>query len=191
MSFFEQINAIQATSPWVTTATIQGTAAVVTATTAPANGLMQLCVVNTAAPAPTNGQSVGVQADYQGSLFVRPSRRSSVITNAIAITNTSTATTLLPAQAGDIFADLSELIVTVVPSSGTTCTVFNLTISDGTKNYVYDMVSGCTTLPGTLLNFIYDPPFPASVAATTWTAKLSTSSITAHLAASAVLQKAS
>ena len=50
--------------------------AIITAATAPPNGLAVLSVNNTMAPSLTTGQSVALQSDYAGSVFVKNTRRS-------------------------------------------------------------------------------------------------------------------
>jgi hypothetical protein len=167
--------------------------AVITATTAPANALAILGVYNSTAPALTTGQSVAVQCDKAGNLFHRPFRRSDMVTKALTITSTSTATTLFTAGAAGVYTDLTNLVITPTPLAGTTASiVFTATISDGTNNYIFDMISGNAGVTGTAdssalgVNVAFNPPLTAAVAATTWTAALSVATVQVHIVAAAV-----
>lgn len=167
--------------------------AVITAATAPANGLATLVVNRTTAPSLTTGQSVAAQADYVGSLFVKPYRRSQTKSAATTITNSAAATTVLAAQAAGIFADITNLVITVLPVA-VASTLFTATLSDGTTSYVFDMVNGSTTTDaedGTFINIQFNPPLPATTAATAWTLTLSVNTVTVHVTVVAALQKAS
>lgn len=172
--------------------------AVTTVATTPANGLATLVSNVTTAPSLTTGQSVSVQGDYQGSLFVKPYRRGQTVAKATTITNSNVATTVLAAQAAGIFADISSFILTTTPVAGVVAqTVFTATLSDGTNSYIFDCDAGdtgSTTVPGTDpigCNFCFNPPLPATSAATAWTVALSVSTVTSHITVVAVLQKAS
>ena len=171
-----------------TAATLDG---VITAATAPANGLATLAVNETTAPSLTTGQSVALQCDYAGSLFIKQYRRSQTAVKATTIAATVTATTIMPAQATGIFADLATLIVTTTPAA-TTSTAFTITLSDGTNSYIYDLTQGTATTAGEwALELNFNPPLPATTAATAWTIANSTATPTIHVTAIAVLQKAS
>ena len=141
---------------------------------------------STTAPTPTNGSGVPLQTDASGNLFVKPIRRSQTVAQTTTV-STATATTILAAQAAGIFADISQLVITVTSSS--TAAAFTVTLSDGTKSYIYDMnvnaAVGCQQL-----NLQFNPPLPATTAATAWTL---TSSVahTIHVTCEAVLQQAS
>lgn len=166
---------------------------VITAATAPVNGLMTLAVNRTTAPSLTTGQSVGAQCDYQGSLFVKPYRRGQTVSQYTNIASSSAATTILAAQGTGIFADISTLIVTVTPAAATAIQ-FTATLSDGTKSYVYDLDTGITAATGSEgvgLNFSFNPPMPASSANTVWTLALSVATVTVNVTVVAVKQKAS
>jgi hypothetical protein len=165
--------------------------AVITAATAPANALATLSVNNTTPPSLTTGQSVALQSDYEGSLFVKPYRRGQTTSKATTIAATTSATTILAAQASGIFADISSLIVTATP--GSTGTAFTVTLSDGTNSYIFDMDTGSTTtlVQNGILNLSFNPPLPASSAATAWTLANSSATPTIHVTCVAVLQKAS
>ena|SRR5271167_66510 len=167
--------------------------AVITAATAPANGLATLVVNETTAPSLTTGQSVAAQGDYVGSLFVKPIRRSQTAAKATTISLSSTATTVLAAQAAGIFADISSFILTVTPAAATSLP-FTATLSDGTASYVFDSETGALATapaasPGIILAF--NPPLPATTAATAWTVALSVATVVVHITVVAVLQKAS
>lgn len=167
--------------------------AVVTAATAPANGLATLVENVTTAPSLTTGQTVAAQADYEGSLFVKPYRRGQTVTKATTIASSSSATTVLAAQASGIFADISNLIITVTPAASTDL-AFTATLSDGTNSFLYDMDTGAlatATADPTTININFNPPLPATTAATAWTITLSVATVTVHITVVAVLQKAS
>jgi hypothetical protein len=173
--------------------------AVVTAATAPANGVATLAVNETTAPSLSTGQSVAVQCDWGGNLFVKPIRRQNTTSKATTIAASTTATTILAAQASGVFADISNLLITVTPTAGATAGVtFTATLSDGTNSYIFDMNTGndsTTTIagnPGDPINIHFNPPLPATSAATAWTQTNSVSTgVTTHTTVVAVLQKAS
>lgn len=160
---------------------------------APTRGLGVVAVYNTTAPAPTNGQCASIQSDYDGSLFVKPYRRSQTVGQATTIASSSAATTVLAAQAAGIFADISNLVITVTPAA-TTDLAFTATLSDGTISYIYDMDTGAlatATADPTVININFNPPVPATTAATAWTIQLNVATVTVHISVVAVLQKAS
>ncbi len=172
--------------------------AVITAATAPANALATLVVNNTTPPSLTTGQSVMAQCDYEGSLFVKPIRRAQTVSKPTTITNSAAATTVLAAQAAGIFADIAKIVMTVIPIAGIVAeTTFTATLSDGTNSYIFDMDAGdlgSTTVPGTAptnVNISFNPPLPATTAATAWTVALSVSTVTVHITTVAILQKVS
>jgi hypothetical protein len=145
------------------------------------------------APAPTTGQYSALQTDYAGSLFTKPIRRSTTAASKATITNSSVAVTFMPAQAAGIFADISNMVITVT-SAATVSLPFTVTLSDGTATYVYDMVTGALATSAAdpsvlILNF--NPPLPATTAATAWTIATNVATVTVHAVAVAVLQKAS
>jgi|SRR5665213_449309 len=141
------------------------------------------------APAPTTGQYSALQTDNAGSLFVKPIRRSQTVSQATACTTTA-ATTVLAAQASGIFADISNLIITVLAVA--VDVNFTVTLSDGTKSYVYNLNTGGVTTPspGTQIVVNFNPPLPATTAATAWTLTMSVAE-TVNVNIVAVLQKAS
>src|SRR6266576_993730 len=169
--------------------------AVITAATAPANAIATLAVNNTSAPSLTTGQSVALQCDYEGSLFVKPYRRAQTVAKATTIASSSSATTVLAAQAAGIFADITQLIITTTELA--TDVPFTATLSDGTNSFIYDLNSGgaaaATTAPVTPngVNISFSVPLPATTAATAWTIALSVATVTVHITVVAVLQKAS
>lgn len=141
---------------------------------------------NTSAPAISATAYEPVQLDAYGSLFIKPYRRSQTVPQATTIT-TTTKTTILAAQAAGIFADISTLIVTA--QSSATAAAFTVTLSDGTNSYIYDM--NVDNAVGTQeLNINFEPPLPATSAATAWTLQLSVAE-TVHVTCVGVLQKAS
>jgi hypothetical protein len=167
--------------------------AVITAATAPANAVATLSVNQTTAPSLAAGQSVAIQSDYQGSVFVKPYRRGQTKGQATTITNSSVATTVVAAQAAGIFADISTLVLTVTPAA-TTDLAFTASLSDGTNTYIFDMDTGAlaaATADPTVINVSFDPPLPATTAATAWTLTLSLNTVTVHVTIVFVLQKAS
>lgn len=164
--------------------------AVITAATAPANGLAVLVENVTTAPSLTTGQSVMAQADYQGSLFVKPFRRGQTGHQATTISATG-ATTIITAQAAGIFADISTLVISVTPQA-TTASSFTASLSDGTATYIVDLIAQVTTAAGTTPPVIlqFNPPLAATTAATAWTINMSATN-TIHVSAVFALQKAS
>jgi hypothetical protein len=160
---------------------------------APTNGIAVLGTYKNSLPAPSNSQSLMLQMDYGGSLFVKPLRRSESVAQATTIASSSSATTVLAAQATGIFADISNLIITVTPAA-TTNLAFTATLSDGTNSYIYDMDTGglaTSVADPTQININFNPPLPATSAATAWTIALSVATVTVHITVVAVLQKAS
>jgi hypothetical protein len=161
--------------------------------TAPSNTILTGTITNTTAPSATNGQTSPLQADYEGSLFVKPYRRSQTVAQATTISASTATTTVLAAQATGIFADISTLIMTVVPGA-TTDTAFTATLSDGTNSYIFSMDTGAlATAVGVPapINLTFNPPLPATTAATIWTIALSSATPTVYITVVAVLQKAS
>jgi hypothetical protein len=145
------------------------------------------------APPVSFGQYIPLQTDYAGSLFVKPIRRSTTAASTAIISSSSAAVTVMPAQAAGIFADISSLVVTTTPAA-TVSLPFTLTLSDGTATYVWDMETGAlatSSADGTLLNLAFNPPLPATTAATAWTIATNVATVTVHAVAVAVLQKAS
>lgn len=150
-------------------------------------------IYNSSAPAPSAGATLAQQADSAGSLFVKPYRRSQTTAKATTISNSSSATTVLAAQASGVFADISNLVITVTPAA-TTDLAFTATLSDGTNSFIYDMDTGAlatATADPTIININFGPPLPATTAATAWTVTLSVATVTVHITVVAVLQKAS
>lgn len=167
--------------------------AVITAATAPANGIAILAVNETTPPSLTTGQSVAAQCDYGGQIFVKPFRRS--LTKAATGTIASgTAATMLAAQAAGIFSDLAGLVLGVDPT--TAVAGLSVNISDGTATYKFWFDIGTVpsttvqnNIPPICINF--DPPIAATSAATAWTIALSVADATVYYVANFVLQKAS
>jgi hypothetical protein len=155
---------------------------------------MHFGVNNTSAPSLGTGQTAPLQLDYGADLFVKPYRRSLTAAKATTIAASTSAMTILPAQASGIFCDLASLSITSTPTT-TAGLIFTVTISDGTNSYIYDMMVGSNTTDaqlGTVLHFTFNPPLPASSAATAWTQTNSVSTgVTTHTTAVCVLQKAS
>jgi hypothetical protein len=100
---------------------------------------------------------------------------------------TEAATTILAAQAAGIFADITTIVLT---ATGATAAAFTVTLGDGTAGYIYDMTTGAATSTGTQININFQPPLPATSAATAWTLAMS-SATTVHATVVAVLQKSS
>jgi hypothetical protein len=165
--------------------------AVITAATAPANGQATLGVYNSTAPALTTGQSVAVQLNSAGDLFVKPYRRSETAPKATTISNT-TATTVVSAPAAGFFADISNLVITPTPAPSIAL-AFTATLSDGTNSYIFDLDTGVVANTGgsNALALLFNPPLKATTAATAWTLALSATTITVHVTTNAVLQTAS
>lgn len=166
-------------------------------------GNMRVGVQNlTTAPSLATGNTAQLQADYQGSLFVKPYRRGQTTAKATTISNSVAATTVLAAQAAGIFADIATLVMTVTPAptaTGGLDTAFTATLSDGTNSYIFDMDTGAvgtatiTGGPPTNISVSFNPPLPATTAATAWTVTLSVAMANnpVHITVVAALQKAS
>jgi hypothetical protein len=170
--------------------TLDGTAA---AGTSPVNGLLTLAECVTTAPSLTTGQSAALQGAWDGSLFVKPYRRSNTKAATGSIAST-TAATMLAAQASGVFADLAGLVLTVDPT--TAVAGLSVNISDGTNTYKFWFDIGpipsttvAAVVPPVCINF--DPPISATTAATAWTIALSVADATVFYVANFVLQKAS
>ena len=169
--------------------------AVITAATAPTNALATLTVNETTPPSLTAGQSVAVQSDYQGSVFVKPYRRGQTVSATGTFTSAS-ATSFLAAQASGIFADLASLVLTF--GEGATAAVYrSVNLSDGTKTYAFNFLSQSAVTTGfaqaSPICITFDPPLPATSAATAWTIAMSSATDTPTCSAIGVfvLQKAS
>ncbi len=165
----------------------------ITAGTAPTNAIATSLVYNTTPPAPTNTQALVHQADWQGSLFVRPARRSATVAQASVISSVSTPVTALAAQASGVFSDISTVVMTVTAAASADI-AFTVTLSDGTASYVFDLDTGALSTavaapPPLVINF--NVPLPATTAATAWTVTSSSASVTVHITLVAVLQKIS
>jgi len=166
---------------------------VITAATAPANGLMTLAVNRTTAPSLTTGQSVGLQCDYAGDLFVKPIRRSKTVAATGNIAS-ATPANIIGSQGAGIFADLSAVVLTL--REGATANVFfGVLISDGTNSYRFNFMSqSATTIQAASpIQINFDPPIPAASAATAWTIAVTstTDSPSVDYICNFVLQKAS
>jgi hypothetical protein len=131
-----------------------------------------------------------LQSDYEGSIFVKPYRRSETVAQATTIASSAAATTVLAAQAAGIFADISTLVITATAAL-TTDLQFTATLSDGTASYIFDMETGTIATPASPLVISFNPPLSATTAATAWTIALSVATVTVHITVGAVLQKAS
>ena len=145
----------------------------------------------TAAPANTTGKYSALQTDDSGSLFTKNTRRSQTAAQGTTISSTTAATAVTATPAAATFADLSQLIITV-GAIATTAIAFTATLSDGTNTYIYDMDTGVIASGGAdplIINF--NPPLPATSAATGWTIALSVNTVVAHITTVVVLQKAS
>ena len=206
------VGATQGTSPWVVsaaavgatqsgnwTARIVGNAgavmdAIVTATTAPANGLAHLVIytTNTVTSTLSTGQSISAQADYLGSMLVRPYRRSQITPAQLATLSTTTAQTLFTAGATGVYKDISSLIITPIPTA-TTSLPFVVNITDNTTTYHFNMQTGSSSTntlsaatTGSIINATFNPPLPQSTTATTWMVNLNVTTCTVAIAAIAV-----
>jgi hypothetical protein len=168
---------------------------VITAATAPANGLVGLSVYESTAPSLTTGQSVAQQCDYAGSVFVKPVRRSQSAQANGTIAST-TAATMLAAQGSGIFADLASLVLTVTAVS--TAAIITVNISDGTNTYKFATApnqSGTGTSAEQVgfapFTMNWNIPIPATTANVAWTIALSAADCTVAYVATFTLQKAS
>jgi hypothetical protein len=161
--------------------------ATIAAGAAPNSGIAVLSVYNTAAPAPTSGQSMALQSDYAGNIFTIK-RRSQAKGAGLQLAGGGTAT-VLAAQAAGIFADLSGLVISLssaVAVGGTGA--YNLALTDGTTTYTYNL--NITAGPiATPLVLYFDPPLSAGGAAAPWTIRALSTIGTANIIANFVLQK--
>jgi len=134
--------------------------------TAAANPLRLGGTARTANPtAVTDGQVSNIMTDKMGRLVVvQGHARDLVATQATTITSSTTATTVVTAPGASVFADLTHLTITNGSATATT-----VTLSDGTKSYVYNVPGG----GGLTTNF--NPPKPATTANVAWTAACGTS----------------
>jgi hypothetical protein len=178
----------QGTSPWASkdAADMSGTVP----GTAPSSTVIVGEIYNSAAPVPMAGQTLPIQADAYGNAFTRTSRRSLTVAQATTIASSTAVTTVLAAQAANVFADITDLVITVTPQSVTGVTG-TATLSDGTNSYVFDIVDA--TLTGTVSALVmnFTTPLAAATAATAWTIALSNGTMTVHVVINAVLQKVS
>jgi hypothetical protein len=168
--------------------------AVITAATAPVNGIAILGVLESTPPVLVTGQSVALQTDFGGQLFVKPHRRSLTAVGFVNGLTSASGVTLLGAQAAGVFADLGSLCITV--GKGSTANVyFYVTVNDGTNLYEFNCFSSdVTTLASsTQVSACFNPPIPATHAATAWTVNVSstTDAPTVNVVATFVLQTAS
>lgn len=192
------VGVTQGTSPWVALSTSYGFGstgaildAAVSATTSPINGVATLVVCNTAIPSVANGQSIAAQCDYAGNQFVRPFRRSQMVSAAGTLA-TTTATQIIAAQGAGIYCDLSNFVATAAASSSSVVsTAFTVKLSDNTNTYVFGCLTGSSLYDGQNLNIAFNPPLPAATANTSWTVQISTASATVYVVAAGVLQKGS
>jgi hypothetical protein len=150
------------------------------------------------APAPASGQYSSFQQDYAGNIFTKHIRRSQVSVKSTTIANSAVAATIITAPGAGIFADMSRLILSVVPLAAAAVPIsFTATLSDGTNNFIYDLQAdqlGTAVLvsnPTQILDLNFDPSLPATTAATAWTITLSAATVTVHITAVAILQKVS
>jgi len=119
-----------------------------------------------------NGQAIAIMTDKVGrQVVVQGHTRDLVGTQATTITASSSATTVVTAPGASVFADISHLTITNSDATNA-CTV---TLSDGTKSYVYNMPAG----GGLTTNF--NPPKPATTANTAWTLACSSASVSSIL----------
>jgi hypothetical protein len=201
------VTALQGTTPWVVTGTVGVTGQTFTVSGSPAtsglntyieNQPVVSSVYNSTATVQTTGSSVAQQADYVGSLFVKPYRRSQTTAQGTTIASSSGATNILPVGASGIFVDLASLTISVTPLAAAAAPVaFTATIGDGTNTYIYDLQAdalGTTVLisnPSGPLALTFNPPIPGVTSATQWKATLSVNNVTVHITAVGVLQGAS
>jgi hypothetical protein len=176
------------------TSVLQPVPAVITAATAPVNGIATLGVLESTPPVLVTGQSVAHQTDFGGQLFVKPHRRSLTAVGFVNGLTSASGVTLLGAQAAGVFADLGSLCITV--GKGSTANVyFYVTVNDGTNLYEFNCFSSdVTTLASsTQVSACFNPPIPATHAATAWTVNVSstTDAPTVNVVATFVLQTAS
>lgn len=137
---------------------------------------------------PSSGMAQDFQIDPNGSLFIAKYRRSQVVAKATTISATG-ATTILAAQGAGIYADLTDLLITV-SDQASTASAFTVTLSDGTASYIFDLEAPVTPALGSPLLLQFSPFLPATSANTAWTINESATN-TIHVSVVALLQQAS
>jgi hypothetical protein len=125
-----------------------------------------------------------MQLAPNGSLVVQQYRRSQLISLGTTVTGTS-ATQILAAQSGGVYADIASLTITTTPG---TSQAFTATLSDGTNSYVFDLDQNNAAGVNTI-SITFNPPLPASSAAHSWTQQNS-QSVTTHTTVVAIKQTA-
>jgi hypothetical protein len=133
---------------------------------------------NSSAPAPSAGQTLGLQLAPNGSLVVQGFRRSQmgVATGNIAST---TAATMISAAGSGVYTDIVSLVLTL--SAETTAAYITVNVSDGTNTYKFGIASEAVGTAGAgagnlVINF--PVPLPATSANTAWTIALSAADAT-------------
>ena len=191
------VGATQSTSPWVTTATVQGVTAVqgiigatqsdnwtsrvvgnggaildalITASTAPANGVATLMVASTAAPTVANGQSIVQQCDTSGNLRVNPAGQTGSFTSqvvaAAGIANTAGAVVpVLTVPAGTKWVFQSARLTIETSSTAATRTL-QLLAQDGSGNIFGSVTSLVTQGAGITGFYTFAPAISPSPAGT-------------------------
>lgn len=191
------VGATQSTSPWVTTATVQGVTAVqgiigatqsdnwtsrvvgnggaildalITASTAPANGVATLMVASTAAPTVANGQSIVQQCDTSGNLRVNPAGQTGSFTSqvvaAAGIANTAGAVVpVLTVPAGEKWVFQSARLTIETSSTAATRTL-QLLAQDGSGNIFGSVTSLVTQGAGITGFYTFAPAISPSPAGT-------------------------
>ena len=191
------VGATQSTSPWVTTATVQGVTAVqgiigatqsdnwtscvvgnggaildalITASTAPANGVATLMVASTAAPTVANGQSIVQQCDTSGNLRVNPAGQTGSFTSqvvaAAGIANTAGAVVpVLTVPAGKKWVFQSARLTIETSSTAATRTL-QLLAQDGSGNIFGSVTSLVTQGAGITGFYTFAPAISPSPAGT-------------------------
>jgi hypothetical protein len=170
-------------------ATVDGAAG----STGPTNTLQVGGEYKSAAPTPSTGQLLYLEMDPAGDVMTRNYRRSQIVAQATTIASSASATTVLSAQAASTYADIANFGITVTPAASTAIQ-FTATLSDGTASYIFDCDTGVTAATGGYTGGCveknFNPPLPATSAATAWTVALSVATVTVHITVTAIKQLA-
>ncbi len=118
----------------------------------------------------TDGDRVNLAADDMGRLLTREGQpRDLIVQQTVAISNSTTETTILTAGAAGVFHDLTHLTITNATATAVVVTIKDATA--GTTRGIYNIAaSGGITIS-------YTRPFVQAAAANNWTATLSATGI--------------
>lgn len=93
-----------------------------------------------------------------------PTLRETARAVATAVAGTG-AVSILPASGnGAIFRDIANIIITTINAAAAT-----LTLSDGTKSYIFNYPNSSAAAPQFPLELFFEPPLQQSLANVAWT----------------------